>query len=164
MMKQMQDFYKGRTSTKTRPAVGNIIIVHDRKESVFKRCRIIDFNSQLNKYRVQSLDYGNKIVCEFSDIFDVEKSFVRLPSLAIWCSLQNIVSNYTSADILERVDKYINPARKIQCEFVATFDGITYVELEVDKVNLKQTLIAESIISLLPLGMFKLPPLALQFE
>lgn len=154
MMKQMQLFYKGRASTQTRPNIDNIVIVNDRKEGTFKRCRILDFNSQLNKYRVKSLDYGNKIICEFSDIFDVEKSFTRLPSLAIWCSLQHIVCNYTAAEILERIEKYIEPTRKIQCEFLVTIDEITYVELEVDKTSLKESLAADSIISLLPAGEF----------
>lgn len=150
MMKQMQLFYKGRASAKQRPAIGNLCIINDRKERTLKRCRVVDFNQQLGKYRVQSLDYGNKIVCEPSDVFDVEKTFTRLPPLAIRCSLPHIVANYTAAEIVERIDKYIEPTRKIQCEFIMSVDGVTYVELEVDRVNLKQTLVAESIVSLLP--------------
>lgn len=152
MMKQIQVFYQNRKSTNTRPTIGDTVIVHQANENVFKRARIIDYNASLDKYRVQSLDYGDKAICQLSDIYDVEKSFVRLPSLAVWCSLQNVVVNYSRVEIQEKIDKYIDPTRNIKCDFLSTIGNITYVEMLIDGVSFRDSLIADSTISLLPIG------------
>lgn len=159
MMEQLQLFYNGRPFTKHQPKKGNVIVVNDRNENVFKRALIVDYNAQLNKYRIKSLDYGSTSICEIKDIHDVEKTFVQLPPLAIRCSLPNIISNYSHAEILERIDAYINPdGIKIQCHFMQMVDNITFVEVEMvgsNPANLKERLLADSIISLLPMGEFK---------
>lgn len=152
MMKQIQVFYQNRKSTNTRRTIGDTVIVHQANENVFKRARIIDYNASLDKYRVQSLDYGDKAICQLSDIYDVEKSFVRLPSLAVWCSLQNVVVNYSRVEIQEKIDKYIDPTRNIKCDFLSTIGNITYVEMLIDGVSFRDSLIADSTISLFPIG------------
>lgn len=147
----MQIFYEKRGCTKVQPVTGDTVIVYDARELVYKRGQIVDYNAQLNKYRLHMVDYGNKIICQPNEIYDLEQSFVRLPPLAIWCSLRDIVMNYSPAEV--SIEKYIDPMKKIQCDFIDTVDSITFVELEVNDVSLRDTFVADGIVSLLPTGM-----------
>lgn len=150
MMKQIQIFYGKRSATKVQPKTDDTIIIYDSRERVYKRGQVIDYNTQLNKYRVHMIDYGNKIICETNEIYDLEQSFVRLPPLAIWCSLRDIIMNCLPAEIT--ITKYIDPTKKIHCDFINTADGITFVELEVNDVNLRDTFVTDGIVSLVPKG------------
>lgn len=168
MIKQMQMNYRKRALTQTRPAIGSIVIVYDYEESVFKRCRILatEYTShlKLNKYRMQALDYGNKRIfeCEFGDFFDLKYILASLPMMAVRCSLHHIISNYNPNGIPpECIYAYIDPTRKIQCDFISKIDGVTYVELEVDKVSLKQTLVTDRIVTSLPAGKYMLTTISL---
>lgn len=152
MMNKIQLFYKDRKSTKNRPNIGDIVIVRHRKDNSFKRAKILNFNSVLDKYRVQFIDFGTKSTCQFDDIYDLEKSFIRLSPMAIWCSLQHVVKNVTREEIEMKIDQYINEKQNIQCVFLSTVGDITFVELNIEGRDFKQALIDDGLMSLLPPG------------
>lgn len=150
MMIKIQLFYKDRESTKARPNIGDIAIVRHRKDNLFKRAKILNFNSQLDKYRVQFIDFGTKMTCQFDDVYELEKSFTRLVPMAILCSLSNVVQNLSRDEIEARIDQYINEKQNIQCEFLSTEGDITFVELNIEGRDFKQALVKDALISMLP--------------
>lgn len=151
MMKNIQLFYKDRESAKIRPNINDIAIVRQKKDNLFKRAKILDYNSALDKYKVQLIDFGNKIICQFDDIFEVEKSFIRAP-LAILCSFENIVNNVSREEIETYIKRYINETQNIQCKFLSTVADTTFVELSIDSKDFKQALIDDELISVIPSG------------
>lgn len=150
MVKEMQLFYEKRECTQFQPVAGGIVIVYDVKEQVYKRGQIVECNPELKQYRLKMIDYGNMTVCLLNQIYDLEESFGRLPPLVIWCSLHDIITNCEPAEM--PIEKHIDPTKKVECCFINTIDSIAFVDLKVNDASLRETLVTEGIVSLIPAG------------
>lgn len=150
MMKRMQPFYQKRPAIVQQVPIGAIVVVRQKSDSTFKRAKIVDYNVDLKKYRAQSIDYGNKMVCVQSELFELEKSFIKLPPLAIGCSLINVVRNYSREDILKLIDRYVDVNKSMSCEFVETKDEVTFVKFNIDGMDLKTKMIEDGWLSEIP--------------
>lgn len=153
MMKKLQIFYKNRSSTYETPTtIGSYVIVKNKNDNIFYRCKIFDYNEKLQKYKIHFIDIGNKSICTLNDIFDVEKQFTKLPIMAIRCGLPNVIVNCEQNDVVKCIDKYQLENNNILCEFQITNNDITFVELFIDGNKLTNLLINDGIITSLNEG------------
>lgn len=116
------------------------------------RAKVVNFNANLKKYKVEFVDYGNTSIVTLEHIWMVEKRFMLLPRNAIHCSLVRIVSNGDNNLIQRGVDKYIKKDKILTCEFVRVDEesGRYFVKIESDRIDLKHGLMADSLVSDLP--------------
>lgn len=152
MMEAIQRSYQTRSASAAKPPIGSIVVVRHRDEDCFKRGRIVDYNQSLDKYRVELIDCGNKIICSLKAIYDVEKSLTRLPALAIRCSFPAVMRNTTADEIRTKLRNYINTGEATRCTFIRADEGITYVDVSVGDVDLKSAMIKDGLIAALPEG------------
>lgn len=156
MMKRLQTFYQKRPAITQQVPIGSIVVVRQKSDGTFKRAKIVDYNPQLLKYRAQSIDYGNKVVCAQNELFELEKSFTKLPPLAISCSLIDVIRNTSREEILKLIDRYVGPTKSMSCEFVQRQDDVTLVKFSIDGVDLKAKMIEDGQLSEIPTGECKL--------
>lgn len=152
MMHQIQQYYRKRAAIQQKVSIGSLVIVRHKEDRVIKRARVIDYNQARDKYRVQFIDYGNKAVCGLSDMHEMEKSFTRLPAMAICCSLEPTVLNKSSMEIQEKVLPILENAVNIECKMIQQDPEKGTVEVHVDGTNLKDLLIRDMLLINLPKG------------
>lgn len=117
MMKQIQRYYKNRATIQTKVPVGALILVRHKVDDVIKRGKVIEYNEQRDKYRMQCIDFGVKCICQTSDMYEMEKSFTLLPAMAMRCTFgKNYILNKTIRDIHDKVYRLIENANEIECE------------------------------------------------
>lgn len=154
MMKRLQTFYQKRPAITQQPVpIGAVVVVRQKSDSTFKRAKIVDYNADMKKYRAQMIDFGNKVVCAQSELFELEKSFTKLPPLAINCSLINVIRNRSREEILNSIDRYVDASKPMSCEFVETNDEVTFVKFSIDGVDLKTRMIEDGHLSEIPAGL-----------
>lgn len=147
-------FYKNRPTTLDSPPIGSSIIARFPVDNLPYRARVIDFNANLRKYKVEFVDYGNTSIVTLEHIWEVEKRFMFLPRNAIHCSLLQIISKSDNNLIQRGVDKYIKRDKILTCEFVNVDEAKSseryFVKIESDFIDLKYGLMAEELVSDLP--------------
>lgn len=152
MMQKIQLFYGKRAPITKSPSIGSVVIVRHQNDNVLKRARIINHNPSLAKYKVQFIDYGEKTICQINDIFELEKSFTRLPALAICCSLPQVIRTKSNEDIRSIITSYVHEKEKVECEFLVTANNVTSVEVYIDGKSLHTSLIEANILIALSKG------------
>lgn len=154
MMEQIRQFYGSRQPTRLKPSAEAVAIVYDPKEKQYKRAKILKCTDSQGKYKVQFIDFGNRIVCKQSNIYEMELSFATLPTMAIRCSMENVVLNASRNEIHERIDSYFTKANpKLECQFISVSDdGAAIVEVTIDGANLKERMINDRWLNPLPKG------------
>lgn len=152
MMMRLQDFYQKRPHIVSQVPNDAIVIGRQKSDNAFKRVKIIDYNAALKKYRTQSIDYGNKFICVQNDLFQLEKSFTKLPPLAICCNLIDIIRNRSREEISHLIDKYLDKTKSMSCEFIETKNDVTSVKFSIAGVDLKTAMINDGLLSELPSG------------
>lgn len=149
-MKNLQKFYKNRPPTKHIPKNGSSIIARYAKDSLFYRARILNSNPDLKKYRVEFIDFGNKSIVTLDNVWEVERQFMKVPRIAISCSLLGIILNVEQTAIIDKIDLYLTKESSIQCEFIKTENNINYVEVYVNGNNLRESFIKDDLVLSLP--------------
>lgn len=155
LVKDVQKFYKNRPATLTEPEIGNSVIARYAKDKLFHRARIIDHNQQLNKYKVEFVDFGNRSVVQLDAIWPLEKRFMKLPSVVIRCSLIDVVFNCDRSTIIDKIDLYIKKESSIAMDVIGHEDSdrnIYNVEIFVDGKSLKESFIKDGLMSAVPNG------------
>lgn len=153
MMKRMQKFYAKRPPITEHAPDGALVVFRQKSDNSFNRGRVIEYNPDLKKYRVQSIDYGHKVILPLTELFELEKSFTVLPSLAIACSLIDVIRNRSREEIMKIIDGYVELGKPMSCEFVETTDDLTLVNFSIDGVDLRTKMIEDGHLSALPKGM-----------
>lgn len=153
MMKRLQPFYQKRPAITQLVPIGAIVVVRQKSDGAFKRAKIIDYNVELKKYRAQCLDYGNKVLCVQNELFELEKSFTKLPPLAIGCSLTDVVRTNSREEIIKVIDRYVDASKTMSCEFIETKDSVTFVKFSIDGIDLKTKMLEDGHLSEIPTGM-----------
>lgn len=153
MMKCLQPFYQKRPAITQQVPIGAIVVVRQKSDSTFKRAKILDYNADLKKYRVQSIDYGNKFLCVQGELFALEKSFTKLPPLAITCSLINVFRNNSREEIAKVIDRYLDEGKPMSCEFIEMKDDVTFVKFTIGGMDLKSQMINDGHLTEIPTGL-----------
>lgn len=152
MMHQIQQYYRKRTAIQQKVPVGSLVIVRHKDDRVIKRARVIDYNQQRDKYRVQFIDYGNKAVCSLTDMYEMEKSFTKLPAMAMCCTFESTILNKSLIDIQERVRSFFDFTVNVECKMIQQDQDKNVVEVHVNGTNLRDLLIRENYLINLPKG------------
>lgn len=152
MMYQIQKYYRKRATVQKKVPIDSLVMVRHKADSVIKRARIVDYNEPRDKYRVQFIDYGAKALCQSTDMFEMEKSFIRLPVLAIRCTLGDVILNKSVLEVHNKVHNIINNVEDIECTFVGKDHEKNTVDMIVNGKNLKNTLIQDKLLTNLPKG------------
>lgn len=150
LMKDLQKFYKNRPPTKKTPTNGSSIVARYAKDSLFYRARILNSNPDLKKYRVEFIDFGNKSIVTLDNVWEVERQFMKVPRIAISCSLIGIILNVEQTAIIDKIDLYLTKESAIQCEFLKTENSINYVDVYVNGNNLRESFIKDNLVLSLP--------------
>ncbi|KAL9913282.1 tudor domain containing protein isoform 1-T2 [Glossina fuscipes fuscipes] len=148
LMADMQDFYHKKPLQSLQLKVGSHVMARHRKDNVIYRARILGCNQMLRKYKVLFVDYGNQYAVTSEDIWQVEKRFANFPIMAYLCGFYGIVSNYDHLYMIDRMDQYLPQGAILQCEYIeCNSRDLYYVNVNVNKVPLKETLLAEGLIT-----------------
>ncbi|XP_015430080.1 PREDICTED: maternal protein tudor [Dufourea novaeangliae] len=89
MMNKIQRTYTGREPVSYGLKVGSPVIASFFEDKALYRAEIIELN-KLSGHLIHYVDFGNSAVVDPSNIYPVEKEFIRLPKQAFQCSLLNI--------------------------------------------------------------------------
>lgn len=154
MMRQIQQYYRKRAPIQQQKVpIGGLVLVRHRDDKVIKRARIIDYNEARDKYRVQFIDFGGKAICQLSDMFELEKSFTRLPALAICCTIEpSAILGKTSDAVHDKVSPFFDAAANVECKMILTESHQNTVEVHVNGANLRELLIRDNLLIHLPKG------------
>lgn len=155
MMHQIQKFYRKRASIQSNVPIGSLVLVRHRGDNVIKRAKVIDYNEQRDKYRVQFIDYGNKALCQLSDMYEMERSFTQLPAMAICCTFGNVILQKSVLDVAEKMHPHIESNNEFECTVVANVHDKLTIELIGNGINLKDLLIRDQFLTNLPKGKAK---------
>lgn len=153
MIERMQSFYAKRPAIAQQVPNGAIVVARQKSSNLLKRAKIVDYNTLLKKYRAKSIDSGESYVCLQGDLFELEKSFTKLPPLATGCRLIDVIRNHSREDILKAIDRYIEQSKSMSCEFIETIGDVTSVKFNLDGVDLKTKMIDEGHLTHLPTGL-----------
>lgn len=160
MNERIQKIYKNCSASTSKPSNGNIVIVMHESAKAFKRGKIVDFNSALGKYKVDLIDYGNRIICTQKHIYEFEKSLTALPALAIRCSLIDVIRNKSREQITNQLPKYISNGKPVRCMFFRIDGDYVFVKLKIGDNDVKDLMIADGLVSVVPQGKFNVKNLS----
>uniref|UniRef100_A0A1A9URB8 Tudor domain-containing protein n=1 Tax=Glossina austeni TaxID=7395 RepID=A0A1A9URB8_GLOAU len=147
-MSDIQEFYHKKPLQSLQLKVGSHVMARHRKDNVIYRARILGCNQMLRKYKVLFVDFGNQSAVTSEDIWQVEKRFANFPIMAYLCGFYGIVSNYDHLYMIDRMDQYLPQGAILQCEYIeCNSRDLYYVNVNVNKVPLKETLLAEGLIT-----------------
>lgn len=155
MMKSIQRFYRNKAPIYDSPAVDSYVIVRNQQDQNLYRARVMAHNEKLHKFKVCLIDLGKKAIVTVDLIWEMEKRFAKLPVIVVRCTLPNALLNVTTQEIQSKIDNYIQPGRDISCTFVSASDKnnpIYDVVMDVNGLNLRQALIDDDIMAVLPNG------------
>ncbi|XP_058119702.1 maternal protein tudor [Anopheles ziemanni] len=163
MMKQLQKFYRNKSNQQQhqqqqqaaiagggkaqKPSAGSIVVVRHPKHNAFYRGRVVKYNESVQKYKVELVDAGNKLVLSSNDLWMVERRFTRLAPMAISCALPEIRLLCEVKELQNRIDAYIGNEKQIEATFLErTAEGKHHCKVETQGSDLKTQLIADSLI------------------
>lgn len=152
MMFQLQQYYRKRAHVSQKVPIGALVLVRHHVDQVVKRARIIDYNEARQKYRVLFIDYGQRVICQQHDIFEMERSFTRLPAMAICCTLDDIILKKPEQEIQNQVFAILGTGPDVECQFNRRIQNKTVVEMNVNGCNIKDTMIRDNLLINLPKG------------
>lgn len=153
MMFQLQQYYRKRAHFSQKVPIGALVLVRHRRDQIIKRAKIIDYNEARQKYRVWFIDYGQRDICQQDDIFEMERSFTRLPAMAICCTLDGILLKKPEQEIQNQVFAILGTGPDVECQFNRRIQNKIVVEMNVNGHSIKDTMIRDNLLINLPKGM-----------
>ncbi|XP_055698419.1 maternal protein tudor isoform X2 [Phlebotomus papatasi] len=148
MMREIQDFYPGkRPIGGTRYENGWCVIARNSRDEMLYRAKVCDYNKKLNKYKVLFVDRGYRGVVTPDLMWPMTEKFMKLPSMAIKCSLAyNVVLDFERQDIFPHIGNYVNDTMAITCKFHEVQDNVHLVKMNVDKGDLLEALVKDGLV------------------
>ncbi|XP_065094028.1 maternal protein tudor [Ochlerotatus camptorhynchus] len=147
MMKQIEKFYRNKPALSEVPPVGSTVIARYQKHNTFYRAKILKYNESLGKIKVELVDCGNRAVVTNSDLWKLERRFVKLPKLAIQCTLDNIKINCDVKELVNKINKYISNDQPVQSVFLDKSEDKYLCDVETQGVDLKMALLKDNLIA-----------------
>ncbi|GAB0088379.1 hypothetical protein DMENIID0001_027840 [Sergentomyia squamirostris] len=150
MQKEIQRFYNGKKPIGAlHYENGWCVIARSSRDELLHRAKVCDYNKKLNKYKVLFVDRGYRGVVTPDFMWPITEAFLKLPTMAIRCSLANNVTlDFDQQNIFNHMDKYVNDAMNIKCKFNAVKDKIYAVTVTVDCGNLLQAFVNDGLVKM----------------
>ncbi|XP_053697749.1 maternal protein tudor [Sabethes cyaneus] len=147
MMKQMQKFYKNKPPVDDVPPVGSNLVVRYQKYNTFYRAHVLKYNEALGKFKVELFDCGNKTIVTVTDLWKLDKRFTTLPKMALQCTLANIKTSCDVKELQNKIDKYVNNERSIDCVVLDRSEQRFVCEIETNGADLKLALLKDELVA-----------------
>ncbi|XP_058453271.1 maternal protein tudor [Malaya genurostris] len=147
MMIQIQKFYKNKSPVNDVPPVGSIVIARYQKHNTFYRAQVMKYNESLGKFKVELCDCGQKTIVTSTDLWKLEKRFVKLPKMSIQCTLANIKINCDAKELQAKIDNYVSNERTVECVFLDRVEEKYVCDVETEGVDLKLALLKDNLIA-----------------
>lgn len=151
-MKKIHHFYKTKSPTTNKIDVGSYVIAKYSKNNQLHRAKIVAHNEKLNKYKAQLIDLGAMTIVDPCDIYEMDKQFAQLKRQAIACSLSGVALRVSRRDIENAVDECIGN-KTLMCKFIKRKGDMFHVDIEVNRINIRESLIADGLLSVLSEGL-----------
>ncbi|XP_053677530.1 maternal protein tudor [Anopheles nili] len=163
MMKQLQKFYRNKRNQQqhqqqlqlqqqgspksTKPSTGSIVVVRHPKHNAFYRGRVLKYNESVQKYKVELIDGGNKLVLSVNDLWLVERRFTNLAPLAIACTLPDVRLRCEVKELQSRIDAYISNDKQLEATFGERSDGKYQCQMDSQGRDLKTALLEDNFVA-----------------
>nr|XP_029720118.1 LOW QUALITY PROTEIN: maternal protein tudor [Aedes albopictus] len=147
MMKQIQKFYRNKSTAGDVPPVGSTVIARYQKHNTFYRAKVIKYNESLGKFKVELVDCGIRAIVTGSELWKLDRRFAKLPQLAIQCTLANIKINCEPKELQNKIDRYISNDQPIGCVFLDKTESKYLCDVETQGTDLKMALLKDNLIA-----------------
>lgn len=147
MMKQIQKFYRNKSTAGDVPPVGSTVIARYQKHNTFYRAKVIKYNESLGKFKVELVDCGIRAIVTGSELWKLDRRFSKLPQLAIQCTLANIKINCEPKELQNKIDRYISNDQPIGCVFLDKTESKYLCDVETQGTDLKMALLKDNLIA-----------------
>ncbi|XP_052864348.1 maternal protein tudor [Anopheles cruzii] len=163
LMKAMQTHYRNKTIQQqhhqlvqnapstdpraTKLPTGALVVVRHPKHNAYYRGRVLKYSETVQRYKVELVDDGNKLVVSPNDLWMMERRFTRYGPLAIACSLIGVRLLCDVKQMQGRIDAYISNEWPIEALFLELRDGKHQCKLESQGQDLKTRLMGDGLVA-----------------
>lgn len=151
-MKNIQNFYKNKSPVTKKVEIGSFAIAKYSKTNDLHRAKIIDYDEERNKYKVELIDVGALTIVDASNVYEMDKYFAKLARQAIPCSFNGVALCASRFDMESRIEKLM-ANKTLRCKFIERKGDTHIVDIEADGINVKEALIQDKYLSKLPEGL-----------
>ncbi|XP_049531746.1 maternal protein tudor [Anopheles darlingi] len=163
LMKQLQKHYRNKSNQQqhhqkllqnqqpdprtSKLPTGSLVVVRHPKHNTYYRGRVLKYNESNQRYKVEVVDGGNKLIVSPSDLWMVERRFGRLAPLAISCALPEVRLQCEVKELQNRIDNYLNNDQSIEAVFLELRETKYHCKLKSKGNDLKMQLISDGLLS-----------------
>ncbi|XP_058061852.1 maternal protein tudor [Anopheles bellator] len=163
MMKAMQMHYRNKTNQQqhhqliqnapstdprvTKLTTGALVVVRHPKNNAYYRGRVLKYGESVQRYKVELVDDGSKLVVSPNDLWMVERRFTRCGPLAIACSLIGVRLLCDVKKFQAGIDAYVSNESPIEALFLEVRDGKHQCKLELQGQDLKTRLMGDGLVA-----------------
>lgn len=143
MMHSIPELYKGVKPYSGVITAGASVLARYPADGVLYRATIVSVQP-FSKFIVRYVDFGNKQLVDAKDIWQMDRSLLELPRMAVHCSLLGVAPKDGEWKADPEIDLCFN-APRYQCVFQDTVDGQYRVSLWNNGINVADTLIEKQL-------------------
>lgn len=143
MMHQIPELYKGVKPFSGDVPVGSTILARYPTDGVLYRATVVSAQP-LSKFIVRYVDFGNKQLVDGRDIWQLDRSLLELPKMAIHCSLIGVSPKDGEWKADAEIDLCFN-APRYQCSFQECAEDVYKVSLWNNGVSVADTLVEKQL-------------------
>lgn len=127
MMHKIPDLYKGVKSYTGNIPVNASVLARYPADGVLYRAEVVSIQP-FSKFIVRYVDFGNKQLVDYKDIWQLDQELMELPKMAVHCSLLGVAPTDGEWKANPEIDLCLN-APRYQCVFQDNVDGQWRVSL-----------------------------------
>lgn len=143
MMHQIPELYKGVKPFAGSVLVGSTVLARYPADGVLYRATVVSVQP-FSKFIVRYVDFGNKQLVDVRDIWQLDRSLLELPKMAILCSLIGVSPKDGEWKSDSEIDLCFN-APRYQCVFQECADEVYRVSLWNNGVSVADTLVEKQL-------------------
>ncbi|XP_050089451.1 maternal protein tudor [Anopheles aquasalis] len=162
LMKQLQKHYRNKSNQQhhqklmqnqqpdprtSKLPTGSLVVVRHPKHNAYYRARLLKYNESNQRYKVEVVDGGNKLIVSPNDLWMLERRFGRLAPLAISCALPEVRLQCEVKELQNRIDNYLSNDQLIEAVFIELRDGKYHCKIQSQGNDLKMQLISDGLLS-----------------
>uniref|UniRef100_A0A2M4A5R8 Putative ring finger protein 17 n=1 Tax=Anopheles triannulatus TaxID=58253 RepID=A0A2M4A5R8_9DIPT len=163
LMKQLQKHYRNKSNQQlhhqklmqnqqldprtSKLPTGSLVVVRHPKHNAYYRARVLKYNESNQRYKVEVVDGGNKLIVSPNDLWMVERRFGRLAPLAISCALPAVRLQCEVKELQNRIDNYLSNDQLIEAVFLELREAKYHCKLESQGNDVKMQLISNGLLA-----------------